>query len=246
MSKYLTVLRVEGKLSLRTPDGLFFGIGMPMAVLLLISMLVGNQPTGNGDYTFMQTSYPALATVGICATAFMGLPLTISDYRDKKILKHFFTTPTSPLLLLGVHVTVCVLTALASALGVTLVATLVLDYRMPGSWLGFIGSYFLVMLAMYSIGMMMASLCQTIKQANVVCNLVYFPMLFLSGAVIPFEIFPDGMHKIASILPLTQGIRLLKLVSLEGISSLPLFSLLYLLIFGILGILVSVKTFRWE
>ena len=246
MRKYLTVLSVEGRVSLRTPEGLMFGVGMPMGVLLLISMLAGNQVVKTGDYTFLQSSYPALATVGICATAFMGLPLTIADFRDKKILKHFFTTPTSPLFLMSIQVVLCILLALASALGVTGVAVLVLNYRMPGSWLGFIGIYFLVMFSMYSIGMMLASLCRTMKQANLICNLVYFTMLFLSGSVIPFEIFPEGMQKIANVLPLTQGIRLLKIVSLEGLHSLQLLSLLYLLLFGIIGIIVSVKTFRWE
>ena len=36
----------------------------------------------------------------------MGLPLVISDYRQKKILKRFKITPSSPLLLLSVQVAI--------------------------------------------------------------------------------------------------------------------------------------------
>ena len=40
MKRFLTFLRVEGKLSLRCPDGVIFGIGMPVGVLLLIAVIV--------------------------------------------------------------------------------------------------------------------------------------------------------------------------------------------------------------
>ena len=43
----------------------------------------------------------------------------------------------------------------------------------------------------------MASLCRTIKSVNAVTSLVYFPMLFLSGATIPYELFPNGLQRIA-------------------------------------------------
>lgn len=246
MKKYLTVLGVEGKLALRSLDGVIFGIAMPIGVLLLIAMISGNQLVQGGSYTFLESSFPALATVGICATAFMGIPLTVADYRDKKILKHFFTTPSSPGFLLSIQVIIAGLIAITSTIGVTLVATLGLGYRMTGSALGFVGIYLLVLVSMYSIGMMIASLCQTIKQANLVCSLVYFPMLLFSGAIIPFELFPSGMQRIANILPLTQGIRLLKIVSIDGVQAVPLLPVAYLIGLAIIGIMISVKTFRWE
>ena len=84
MKRFLTFLKVEGKLSLRSPDGIIFGIGMPVGVLLLIAVVAGSQSAGGADYSFLQSAFASLLTVGICATAFMGLPLTIADYRDKK------------------------------------------------------------------------------------------------------------------------------------------------------------------
>lgn len=101
-----------------------------------------------------------------------------------------------------------------SAIIITICSVFIFNYQMNGSLLLFIGGYFLVMLSMYSIGMIIASLCPSVKIANVVCTFVYFPMLFLSGATIPFEIFPVFIQKIANILPLTHGIQLLKNISL--------------------------------
>ena len=215
MKRFLTLLKIEGKVAIRGIDGIFFGIGMPVGIAILIAMICGSKPAFEGaPYTFLQASFGSLITVGICATAFMGIPLTLADYRDKKILRHYCASPVSPGLLLLVHGTINMLMAVISSLLVFLTLKLGFGVALKGSVLGFIGAYLLVMLAMYGLGMLMASLCKTVKLANLVCTLVYFPMLFLSGATIPYEIFPQPLQYVANVLPLTQGIKLLKGYSL--------------------------------
>lgn len=246
MKRFLTFLKVEGKLSLRCPDGIIFGIGMPVGVLLLIAVVAGSQSAGGADYSFLQSAFASLLTVGICATAFMGLPLTIADYRDKKILKHFFATPIRPFMILSVQVVIGMLTSFFSAALVSLLAILGFGYRMEGNPILFIGAFLLVMLSMYSIGMILASLCKTVKIANVVTTFVYFPMLFLSGATIPFELFPDTVQKVCNVLPLTHGIKLLKAVSLNMWSQEIWISVALLIVFTVVGCIISVVSFKWD
>ena len=246
MKRFLTFLKVEGKLSLRCPDGIIFGIGMPVGVLLLIAVVAGSQSAGGADYSFLQSAFASLLTVGICATAFMGLPLTIADYRDKKILKHFFATPIRPLMILSVQVVIGMLTAFFSAALVSLLAVFGFGYRMEGHPFLFISAFLLVMLSMYSIGMILASLCKTVKIANVVTTFVYFPMLFLSGATIPFELFPDAVQKVCNVLPLTHGIKLLKAVSLNTWSEEIWISVALLIVFAVVGCIISVVSFKWD
>lgn len=92
----------------------------------------------------------------------------------------------------------------------------------------------------------MASLCRTIKSVNAVTSLVYFPMLFLSGATIPYELFPNGLQKVANVLPLTQGINLMKAVSM-GAELENVWKIIVLLA-GITVIcsVIAVKAFKWE
>ena len=246
MKRFLTFLKVEGKLSLRSPDGIIFGIGMPVGVLLLIAVVAGSQSAGGADYSFLQSAFASLLTVGICATAFMGLPLTIADYRDKKILKHFFATPIRPFMILSVQVVIGMLTSFFSAALVTVLAVFGFGYRMEGDPFLFIGAFLLVMLSMYSIGMILASLCKTVKIANVVTTFVYFPMLFLSGATIPFELFPDTVQKVCNVLPLTHGIKLLKAVSLNMWSQEIWISVALLIVVAVVGCILSVVSFKWD
>lgn len=93
---------------------------------------------------------------------------------------------------------------------------------------------------------MIASLCKTVKSMNVATSLVYFPMLFLSGAIIPYELLPKALQHVADVLPLGQGIQLMKTVSM-GVTN-PGTGLKIGLLLGIAVIcsLISVKTFQWE
>ncbi len=246
MKKFLTLLKIEGVLSLRCIDSIFFGVFMPIGIMILIGLIAGQTPAPNdAGYSMIQSSFGALVTVGICATAFMGIPLTIADYRDKKILKHFFVTPVSPIMLLWVHAVINMLLSSISALLIYIVATLFFGYEIIGSTLLFMGSFLLVMVSMYSLGLLIASLCRTVKTANVVCSIVYFPMLFLSGATIPFELFPRPLQTMASFLPLTQGIKLLKSISL-GLETNLLLPLIILFGSLAIGVILSMRFFRWE
>lgn len=246
MRKFFTLFKIEGKLGLRSIDSVFFGVLMPLGISLLIGMIAGDKPAFDGaSYSYLDANIPAIITVGICATAFMGIPLTIADYRDKKILKHYFVTPVSPLIILLVHGIIQMILSIVSAVVIFIAMKMFFNYTMIGSVGKFILSYFLVLVSMYGFGMLIASICRSVKRTNLVCTLVYFPMLFLSGATIPFSMFPKSIQSFANFLPLTQGIKLLKGYALGLDTSLTI-PLLVMAISTVITVSLSIKLFKWE
>ena len=88
MKTFKTMLKTELKLSLRGMDMFIFAICIPVAVIVLLGIIYGNKPAFEGaDYTFLQQSFGAVSTIAIGAGGLMGLPLVVSDYRNRKILK---------------------------------------------------------------------------------------------------------------------------------------------------------------
>lgn len=84
MRAYKTLLKNELKTSLRGMDMLIFAVCMPIVVLVILGMIYGNKLAFEGaDYSFIEQSFGALCTIAICAGGVMGLPLVISDYREK-------------------------------------------------------------------------------------------------------------------------------------------------------------------
>lgn len=97
MKSFRSMLKTEIKIALRNMDGIIFGVVFPMGVVLLLGFIYGNRVAFQGaGYTMMQGSFSAVISIGICATGLMGLPMVISDYRSRKVLKRFKVTPVSP------------------------------------------------------------------------------------------------------------------------------------------------------
>lgn len=247
MKTFKAMLKTELKLSLRGMDMLIFAVCLPVVMIVVLGIIYGSKPAFDGaDYTFLQQSFGAVASIAICAGGVMGLPLVVSDYRHKKILKRFKVTPVSPALILTVQVVIYALYALASLLVVYLTATLFFGFRMEGSWLHFLGAYLLVMASIFSIGLMVGGITPNTKIAGIVASILYFPMLIFSGATLPYEVMPTALQKVAEIMPLTQGVKLLKAASLGLSVDGVLFPTVVIVTMVILCTGVALRFFRWE
>jgi ABC-2 type transport system permease protein len=247
MKAFKTMLKTELKLSLRGMDMLIFALCIPLVVLVILGVIYGNKPAFEGaSYTFMQQSFGALTTISIISGGVMGLPLVVSDYRSKKILKRLRVTPVRPAVILMAQVAMYALYAAASLTLLYLTASVFFGYRLQGSFLTFLGGFLLVMLSMFSIGMMVGGIAPNGKIAGVIASALFFPMFIFSGATLPYEVMPAAMQKAVDVLPLTQGIKLLKAASLGQEISGVLIPVLVMAVLAAVCIVISLRFFQWE
>lgn len=239
MKKLLTLFKIELKLTLRSPDTLLFVLLMPVVIVTIMRLI-------SEDNTVLQSNMGAYMVIGICAIGLMGLPLTLSEYRGRKILKQMQVTPATPKLLLGTQLLVQGLVAVISALLVILVTTLLFGVSLQVNLYSFLLSWFLVLVSIFAIGMVICSISRDIKQAGILCSIIYFPMLLLSGTTIPYSKFPKLLQGLGNFLPLRQGINLIDGILTGGLITDYLFEVVILLIITILGTAISIKWFRWE
>lgn len=247
--RFLTLLKNEIKLSLRGMDMIIFAIGMPIMILIILGAIYGNKPAFEGaEYTFLQQSFSALISISICAGGLMGLPLVVSDYRNKKILKRFKVTPVSPIYILLVQVSIYLIYSLVSFALLFIIAKVFFDYSFNGNLINFILAYILVIVSIFSIGMMVGGLSKNIKVAGMIASLLYFPSLIFSGTTVPYEVMPHFLKKIANLLPLTQGINLLKSTSLNlhSTTNSTVTSIIVMIVIAVVSIFISIKFFKWE
>lgn len=237
MKRFYILLHTELKLALRSPDAILFSLTMPVVILILIALL---------SEGLIEQTFGAFLSIGICAIGLMGLPLTLADYRHKKVLKRLQVTPVHPGLLLGIQCAVQTIMAVFSAGLVVITAVLFFQLQLAGPPVGIAAAYFVVLLSIFSIGMVIASTAKNIKRAGILCSVVYFPMLIFSGTTIPFQIFPQPLQRIAGILPLRQGIILLNGISSGGGFSQYTPQLLILIAIAAISIAVSLYAFRWD
>lgn len=238
MRTFWLLYKSEAKLSFREMSSFIFGLILPLGLMALL----GAFGESNED---LNRSFAAVATIGLVSSGVMSLPLSLSSYRERKILKRYQVTPISPAHLLSAHVTFCFSLSIVSMIGVFLIAKLGFGMEFLGSGWLFIGAYLITMISIHSIGMVIASLSPREKTTGAISSAIYFPMFLLSGATIPIEIMPDFLQTLAKIFPLTYGIEWLKGIALHEPGGYAL-HITVLVGVALLGILISIRTFRWE
>src|SRR6202041_2070126 len=98
-----------------------------------------------------------------------------------------------------------------------------------------------------SIGLILASVVNSMQESQLLVQLIYLPMLFLSGATFPLTMFPPWLLVVTQFVPATymvvgiQGMLLRR----EGIRA-DLQPTLALVLTAFLGLFISYKLFRWE
>lgn len=241
------MLKVEGRLSIRDMNMIIFAEIMPLVILVILGIIYGQKEAFPGaGYTFLQQSFGALCSVAICAGGLMGLPIVISEYRERKLLKRYQVTPISQMMILFVHLAIYALYSLVSVLLLWGTAAVIWGFRMKGSILAFFAGWFLVLVSILSIGILVGGLAKNSKSASVIASVLYFPMLVFSGATLPYEIMPEVMQKIVNVLPLTQGIKILKAASLGLPMGNVTVGILVMVAISVVCIGISAKYFRWE
>ena len=108
------------------------------------------------------------------------------------------------------------------------------------------GGWVLVLISILSIGVLVGGLAKNSKQASVIASALYFPMLVFSGATLPYEVMPKAMQKVFDVMPLTQGIKILKAATTGEQLNQILLPVVIMVAVAIVCISVSVKLFRWE
>lgn len=247
MKTFKIMLKTELKLSLRGMDMFIFAICAPIIVLVLIGTYYGNQPAfAEADFSFLQQSFGAMSAISICAGGVMGLPLVVSDYRSRGILKRYQVTPISPAMILLVQITVYTLYAITSLISLFLTATIFFGYSFQGNVICFFGGYFLVLASMFSIGILVGGLAPNTKMAGIFASVLYFPMLIFSGATLPYEAMPAALQQAADIMPLTQGIKLLKAASLGLEAERVMLSAMVMVAIAVICGSIAIYFFKWE
>lgn len=102
------------------------------------------------------------------------------------------------------------------------------------------------MLSMFSIGLLVGGIAPNMKMASAAASLLYFPMLIFSGATLPYEVMPAALQRFADLLPLTQGIKLLKAASLGLPIDRAFIPVTVMIVIGVICTTAALCFFKWE
>jgi ABC-2 type transport system permease protein len=97
------------------------------------------------------------------------------------------------------------------------------------------------------LGQALAAVSPTASAANVLSNMIYFPILFLSNLVIGIAAFPDWLESIAQWTPAAMLVDVLRpILTADQALHAVWINLVGLLVYGMLALVIVARWFRWE
>ncbi|MFQ5823070.1 MAG: ABC transporter permease [bacterium] len=247
MRGLLKLTWTEMKLFFREPMAAFFTLAFPLMMLFLFGSIYGNKPTSFfGGYGSVDVSVPAYTAMIIATSGLLSLTIVLTIYRETGVLRRLKATPLHPQTILTAQGSVIFL---MTALGMTLLivaAKIVYSLRFDGNPFNVLMAFILSSLSFFALGFVLAGLMPTARSAQIVAMVLFYPMIFLSGATIPREVLPETIRNYAQILPLTHVVNLLRGLWIGDGWNVHVKEVVILSALLIFGVVLSAKTFRWE
>jgi ABC-2 type transport system permease protein len=232
-------------LFLREPFAMFFTLLFPVILLLLFGSVYGHYNMHNG-FRFIDTYIPSLFAMVIANLGLMSIPITLAEYRERGILKHYQVTPLPRFAFMIVQVAIQIFMFVISAILILIVGKIVFDIRFGGNVLSVSLFLLLSMAMLYAVGFAIGGLATTIRTAQTAGMAVFFIMFFTSGAAIPRGEFPKWLQHATDYVPLSHVVDVLSdlwvgkhLIHYMG-------STLLIAIILIVALIVAKWKFRWE
>lgn len=128
-----------------------------------------------------------------------------------------------------------------------LVAILLFDFQMRGSYLTLAVFSIVGIFCLFGFGLAIGGWAKNENQSAPLSNLIAFPMMFLSGVFFPIYFMPEWLQSIARLLPLTPVIDGLRAIVTENAGLLSLGrEFLIIAVWTVIIYAVAFKVFRWE
>ncbi len=245
MSETWNLTKVELKLFLRDPMAVFFTLMFPLMMLFLFGSIFGNDPDPDlGGRGSVDVSVPGYIAIVIGTSAIMGLPINLATYRAGGVLRRFRATPLRPAAVLSAQVAVGLLGAAASSVLLVVTGRAFFDLRLPERPEMVLVAILVGAASTFAFGFVLASVVPNARTAQSVAMVVFFPMMFLSGAALPRALLSERIQDVAQVLPLTHVVTLVD-DTWSG-AGWNMASMAVLLGVLVTGVVLSSRLFRWE
>jgi ABC-2 type transport system permease protein len=240
---FLHELRAQQRLFWRNREAAFFSFVFPILLLALIGSVYGDEPID--DVSVPTYILVGLLGYGVAANAFAGLAITLVVRREAGLLKRVRGTPLEPRTYLA-----AVIASTVTVIALQVVAQLLLGvYLLDADWPERPGPLVVAILlgaaAFAALGIAVTTLVRTSEGSSAVVNAIYLPMAFVSGVFFSREDMPAFLEAISDVLPLTYLLDLIRAAFVPGESFAPS-SVAVVVVWGLVGLVVAVRMFRWE
>jgi imidazolonepropionase-like amidohydrolase/ABC-type multidrug transport system permease subunit len=241
MKAFLAFLKIDLKLARRNRAVLFFNYLFPLIFFFAFGFAFGRYGSGILLVVTMVT------TIGILGTGFFGAGMRAVQEREENILRRYKVTPITPVPLLCASIAMGVILYVPTVGLILFLAHNIFGMTYPANWLSLLLFVSLGVAAFRAFGLIIAAVVNSSQEGNILIQIIYMPMLFLSGASFPLAFMPDWLKLVTQFIPATYLVTGMSGILQRGetiAENLP--SVFALIVTLLVALFIATKLFRWE
>lgn len=242
MAAYIALIRTSLRLTMRDRTVLFFNYLFPLVFFFVFAQVMHAEQGG-----IINQVVNMVLTISVLGSGFFGAGMRAVSDREQNILRRFKVAPISPMPILVSTMITGIIHYLPVLFIVLALSHFIYGMPVPPQWPSLVVFLTAGVFAFRALGLIVAATVNSMQESGLVTQLLYLPMLFLSGATFPISIMPVWLQTVAQFLPATHyftgmqsilGARESLLQNLQ-----PFFALA---LCGAVGLFIASKLFRWE
>jgi ABC-2 type transport system permease protein len=233
--------RLERKMFWRNPTAAFFSFILPLLFLFLFGAIF------SGDQKTLNVIVPGILGMSVMSTTFNALAMNITFLREEGVLKRIHGTPMPPVSYLAGVATNAVSNAAFQLVIVVLAGRLFFGIGWPKDWLELAVFAVVGVATLAALGVAFSHVIPNFDAAPAYTNIVFLPVIFISGVFYDVDTAPQFLTDIARVLPLTHVIDGFSAAMVTGASlSDHAGDLAVVAAWGLVGAFFAVRGFSWE
>jgi ABC-2 type transport system permease protein len=243
MKSYLALMKIDLKLAMRMRSVIFFNYLFPLMFFFIFASLY----RARQDPKLIIRVLAMVIPLGIVGNGLFGAGMRAIQERELGVLRRYKVTPITPLPLLVASMVTAWFVFMPYILVVLSISHFYYHLPWPENWPSLLVFISLGLVAFRSLGMVIASTANNMQEGQILIQLFYFPMIFLSGATIPMEVFPPILQRMSQFVPASYLVKGIKdMISSNQSIGAEWELVVVLIVAAAVGLTVGLKLFRWE
>ena len=242
MKSFLALLKIDLKLARRNRAVLFFNYLFPLFFFFVFAQMFDAH---QGAAILLVVSM--VIVFGVIGNGLFGAGMRAVQEREENVLRRYKVAPITPVPLLCASMITGVILYLPSVVLILFLAHQFYGMAVPGHLLSLLVFVAIGATAFRSLGLIIAAVVNSSQESNILVQIVYMPMLFLSGATIPLTFMPHWLQNVAQFVPATYLMTGLGGILQRGESlGANWQAVAALLLTTAVATFIATKLFRWE
>ena len=196
---------------------------------------------------FADTVIPAMISVAILFSMVLGLPTPLVEAREAGIFRSYKINGVPAISILTMPALTTILHMVIVAAIITATAPLFFGAPSPVNWAGYILFFLLTAFALAGLGILIGVISSSARAVVLWSQLIFLPSMLIGGLMIPSSGLPGALGKVGLLLPATHAMNVFQGLTQNQVTTFdPLWSVLMLLVGGILSFGLANYLFSWD